>query len=500
VASNKTFTLEETTIEKIHAAYLAGALTAVELVQRYLDRIAAYDQTGPALNAFAAMNPEALTEAARLDAAFRKTGKLSGPLHGIPVAVKDQAETKGIPTSFGSIALKGYVPKTDATVVTKLKEAGAIIIGKTTLPDFATSWFGYSSASGETKNPYDLARDPGGSSAGTGAAISANLATVGIGEDTGGSIRLPSSFCNLVGVRVTPGLISRNGMSPLVVFQDTAGPMGRTVKDTAILLDAIVGYDSKDPYTTAFAIAGHKGSYADNLDADALKGTRIGVLKEAFGSDTDPDCAQVNTVVRGAVESIRKAGAEIVEVSLPNLMDFIIETSLYITHSRHDINAFLASRPELAYSSLDAIYKDGKYHKNLDLIADIMTGPKEPADDPDYYRKLAARDAFQRAIVGIIAENRLDGICFPSTQVLPPTREELNKGRWTVLTFPTNTLIAAQTWLPSICLPAGFSSAGIPVGMEMVVLPYHEPDLFRLGYAFEQATHHRREPASTPAL
>ena len=494
MASNKTFTLEEATIENIHAAYLAGALTAVELVQRYLDRIAVYDQSGPTLNAYVTVNAEALTEAARLDAALRKTGKWSGPLHGIPVAVKDQAETKGIATSFGSIALKGYVPTEDATIVAKLKAAGAIILGKTTLPDFATSWFGYSSASGETKNPYDLARDPGGSSAGTGAAVSANLATIGIGEDTCGSIRLPSSFCNLVGARVTPGLISRNGMSPLVVFQDTAGPMGRTVKDTAIVLDAVVGYDPKDPYTTAFAIAGHKGSYTDNLDAKGLEGAQIGVLKEAFGSDDDADCAEVNKVARAAIAEIKAAGAEIVEVSLPGLMDFIIETSLYITHSRHDINKFLGARPALAYSSLDAIYKDGKYHKNLDLIDDIMTGPVEPADDPAYYRKLAARDAFQRAIVGIIAANKLDDICFPSCQVLPPTREELNDGRWPVLRFPTNTLIAAQTWLPSICLPAGFSSAGIPVGLEMVVLPYHEPDLFRLGYAFEQATEHRQPP------
>ena len=167
----KSFVLEEATIDQIHAAYQAKTLTCVELVQAYLDRIAAYDQTGPVLNAFVALNPEALKEAAALDAALQKSDKLSGPLHGIPIAVKDQAESKGIPTSFGSIAIKGYVPKEDSTLVAKLKEAGAIILGKTTLPDFATSWFGYSSASGETKNPYDLARDPGGSSAGTGAAI-----------------------------------------------------------------------------------------------------------------------------------------------------------------------------------------------------------------------------------------------------------------------------------------------------------------------------------------
>src|ERR1700729_903104 len=298
------FTLKETTIRDIQAAYLDGRLTCVQLVQAYLDRIAAYDQSGPALNAFVKLNPVALEEAAALDMMLVQNKTLVGPLHGIPVAVKDQAETRGIETRFGSVALSGYIPEKDATIVTKMKAAGAIILGKTAMPDFATSWFGYSSVNGETKNPYDLARDPGGSSAGTGAAIASNLAAVGIGEDTGGSIRLPASFDNLVGVRVTPGLISRKGLSPLVVFQDTAGPMGRSVKDTAIVLDAIVGYDPADPYTTAYVIAGHKGSYTDHLDPNGLKGARIGVLKEAFGSDSDPDCAEVNKVVRAAIKSI----------------------------------------------------------------------------------------------------------------------------------------------------------------------------------------------------
>ncbi len=495
------FTLEETTIGKIHDAFRAGTLTCVSLTRRYLDRIAAYDQKGPALNAFVTLNRNALARAEQLDAAFARSGKPTGPLHGIPVAVKDQAETKGIETSFGSIALKGYVPETDATIVSKLNEAGAIIIGKTTMPDFAASWFGYGSVHGETKDPYALDRDPGGSSAGTGVAVAANMAVVGIGEDTGGSIRLPASANSLVGVRVTPGLISRAGLSPLVVFQDTAGPLARTVTDAAILLDALVGYDPKDKYTTAFTIAGHKGSYTAHLDSNALRGARIGVLREAFGSDSDPDCAQVNTVARAAIAAIKRAGAEIVEVSLPNLKEFVVETSLYITHSRHDINAFLKLRPKLPYQTIDAIYQAGKYHKNHELIEEIVkSGPLQPQDDPEYYKKLAAREAFQRALVGLLAENNLDCLCFPACQVLTPTREALRNGRWTVLSYPTNTVIAAQSWMPSICLPAGFSPDGVPVGIEMIAPPYHEPDLFRLGYAFEQFTHCRRPPASAPPL
>jgi amidase len=495
------FVVEETTIRQIHDAYRTGALTCVTLTQRYLDRIAAYDKKGPVLNAFTTTNPSALADAARLDAAFAAGKQLTGPLHGIPVAVKDQAETNGIETSFGSVALKGYVPDQDATIVTKLKEAGALIIGKTTMPDFAASWYGYGSVHGETKDPYALDRDPGGSSAGTGAAVAANLATVGIGEDTGGSIRLPASANNLIGVRVTPGLISRTGLSPLVVLQDTAGPIARTVTDAATLLDSLVGYDPKDKYTTAYTIAGHKGSYAGGLRFDSLQGARIGVLKEAFGRDDDQDCAQVNAVVRAALVEIKKAGTILVDISLPNLKQFIEETSLYIIHSRHDINAFLATRPKLAYCTIDDIYNAGKYHKNHELIeAIVKNGPLRPEDDPTYYRRLAAREEFQRAVVGLMAEHRLDTICFPACQVLTPTHEELRSGRWTVLTYPTNTVIAAQSWMPSICLPAGFSPTGIPIGMEMIAPPYHEPDLFRFGYAFEQLTQWRRPPASAPPL
>jgi amidase len=495
------FVVEETTISAIHDGLRSGLVSSAALTQRYLDRIAAYDQRGPAINAFVCLNPNAMAEAERLDASFATTGKLIGPLHGIPIAVKDQAETAGIETSFGSIALKGYVPTRDATIVRKLKQAGAVILGKTTMPDFAASWFGYGSVHGETKDPYALERDPGGSSAGTGAAIAANLCTVGIGEDTGGSIRLPASANNLVGVRVTPGLISRYGLSPLVVLQDTAGPMARTVTDAAILLDALVGYDSKDKLTVAFTIAGHKGSYATNLDARGLEHARIGVLKEAFGGDNDHDCAEVNAAVRAAIERIKTAGAEVIDVSLPDLRERIAETSLYIAHSRHDINAFLIARPELPYRSIDAIYADGKFHKNHELIeAIVKNGPLRPEDDPDYYRKVAACQSFQRTLVNLMAEHRLDCICFPTLRILPPTHEDLRNGRWTVLTYPTNTVIAAQSWLPSICLPAGFSSAQIPIGIEMIVPPYHESDLFRLGYAFEQIARWRRPPSSTPPL
>src|ERR671933_3036427 len=223
--SSVNFPLEEATIDQLHEAMRAGELTAQELVESYLERIEAYDRGGPGLNSILAVNEGAGARAAELDDSLSRTGELAGPLHGVPVLVKDCVETTELDTTFGSKAIVDYRPREDAVVVRKLREAGAIILAKPTLPDFATSWFSYSSVSQETKNPYALDRDPGGSSSGTGAAIAANLGAVGIGEDTGGSIRVPSSFDNLVGVRITTGLISRKGMSPLVVFQDTAGPM-----------------------------------------------------------------------------------------------------------------------------------------------------------------------------------------------------------------------------------------------------------------------------------
>ncbi len=494
------FEVEEATIGSIHAAYRDGSLTCRQLVETYIARIEAYDKAGPALNSIVTVNPRALGEADRLDAELASAGKLSGPLHGIPVLVKDQVETAGIVTTFGSIAAKGYVPERDATVIAQIKQAGGIILAKTTLPDFATSWFGYSSILGETKNPYALDRDTGASSSGTGVSVAANLGAIGVGEDTGGSIRLPSSFNNLVGLKVTPALISRTGMSPLVIFQDSAGPMTRTVTDAAILLDAMVGYDPADQYTASYAIAHTPQSYTESLDAKGLQGARIGVLGGVYGSDDDPDAAPVNRVIERALADMAAAGAELVPVEIPNLMDQIIFTSLYITHSKHDMNDFFASRPALGITSVAEIMETGQYHPMLDLFEDISRGPADPTDDPQYYEKYTARETFQRQVVNIMASNRLDAIAFPTCQVVPPTRAELNAGRWPCLEFPTNTLIGAQTWMPAISVPAGFTPAGLPVGIELLALPYGEPTLLKLAYAFEQATGHRRAPASAPEL
>jgi Asp-tRNA(Asn)/Glu-tRNA(Gln) amidotransferase A subunit family amidase len=352
---------------------------------------------------------------------------------------------------------------------------------------------------GATKNPYDLGRDPGGSSGGTGCAVAANLGAIGIGEDTGGSIRLPASFDNLVGLKVTPGLISRNGMSPLVVFQDSPGPMCRTVTDTAKLLQAIVGFDPEDPYT-ATAVVAVQTNYLDCLDSQALEGKTMGIVREAFGDSSDPECAAVNGVMEGAIAALISAGAKTVDVEIPDLMHYIVYSSLYINHSRSAIDAFLASRPALGIKSVRDLYDTKQYHPLSDLFEEIAQGPEDPYSDPEYYQRYVTREKFQQIVVNVMAKAGADALVFPTTQVQSPTKEELDARRWKTLEFPTNTLIGAQTWMPAISVPAGFTPGGVPVGMEILGLPYREGDLLALAYAFEQETKHRRAPQSAPEM
>jgi amidase len=490
--SSTEFTVEEATIEQLHEAMRAGELTARSLVDTYLERIDDLDRSGPKLNSILGVNEGAQARADELDESMSRTGELSGPLHGIPVLVKDCVETSEVATTFGSQAVVDYRPAHDAIVVRKLRDAGAIVLAKTTLPDFATSWFSFSSVSGATRNPYALDYDPGGSSSGTGAAVAANLGAVGIGTDCGGSIRLPSSFDNLVGVRSTPGVVPRTGSSYLVIFQDTIGPMTRTVADAAAVFDAIVGYDASDPYTAAYVIARAPRSYRDCLDANALEGANIGLVTNALGSDDQEGAGEVNRVVAAAVESIRGAGASVVEVEIPDLMRHIEATSQYVARTKHDINEFLSARAELGGKTLNAIYEANHFHPALDLIEAVMEGPDQPEDDPDYFRRIEAREVFTRTVVNVMAGHGLDGLVYPSVQVPAPSLE--GRSAWTTLTFPTNTLIASQTWMPAMSVPAGFTDDGLPVGLEFVAKPYDEPTMFRLGYAFEQATGHRRAP------
>lgn len=324
-SQNQPFHLLEATIEDIHNAYQSGELTSRQLAQLYLDRIEAYDKNGPTINSIITINPHALEEADSLDAVFRDSGFV-GPLHGIPVIVKDQADAKDMPTTLGSLLLKDYFPEKDAFAVEKLREAGAIILGKSTLGE----WGGgdtYGSLFGVTRNPYALDRTVGGSSGGTGGSISANFATVGVGQEGFASIRRPSTWNSLVGMRTTAGLISRTGV--YAGWPSTAGslgPMTRTVKDLATLLDVLVGYDPEDPLT-ARAVGNIPDSYANFLDSDGLRGARLGILRESIGANSEPeseDFGKVSEVFDKAIEELIAAGAEVVDpIVIPNIKELL---------------------------------------------------------------------------------------------------------------------------------------------------------------------------------
>ena len=490
--------LEFTSIAQIHAAMFTGKVSARKLVEAYLARIKAYDQTGPALNAVVTINSDALARADQLDAELAKSSKPVGPLHGIPMVVKDCLETADMPTSYGSEIFANYRAEKDATVIAKIKEAGAVIIAKTSLPDWATSWFAYSSRSGLTKNPYDLKRDPGGSSGGTGAAIAAGYATIGLGTDCGGSVRVPASFCNLVGARSTPGLISRKGCNPLVGFQDTIGPMGRSVEDVARVFTVLAGFDPDDPLTYAWSVARAPKSYLSTLVRDALAGVRLGVVRNAFGANDNPDSGPVNKVMEGALSELSAGGATLVNVEIPDLTDFIVKTSLYLKKSKYDIDKFLAAKPNAPMKSVAEIVASKRYHKKLDLLEGIAAGPDDPFADPDYYPGYVAHEDFMKVVVNLMEKNNLAALVYPTVQVIPPDRADTDSGKWNTLNFPTNTLISSQTWTPAISVPAGLTDAGLPVGMEILARPYDEPTMFKVAYGFEQVAGHRVHPKSAP--
>lgn len=491
--------LVEASIAQIHTAMFRGKVSARQLVDAYLTRIEAYDQRGPALNAVVTLNDQARAQADALDALLAR-GTVVGPLHGIPVVIKDCLETADMPTSYGSEIFANYRPAADATVVAKLRAAGAIILAKTTLPDWATSWFAYSSRSGETRNPYDVHRDPGGSSGGTGCAVAAGYAAIGLGTDCGGSVRVPASFCNLIGIRSTPGLISRQGCNPLVGFQDTIGPMGRSVTDVARVFDIMVGHDPADPLTYAYAVSKAPKSYLDCLVTDGLRDMRVGIVRNAFGSDADPNAKPVNTVMASALAELRAGGATLVDVEIPALGQWLVDTSLYVVKSKYDIDRFLSAKPDAPVHSVDEIVASGRYHKMLDLLEGIAAGPADPFKDPAYYPAYAAREEFMKLVVNIMASSDLNVLVYPTVQVVPPTRADCDAGVWGTLTFPTNTLISSQTWMPAMTIPAGLTPDGLPVGMEILARPYDEPTLFRVGYGFEQVVGHRRHPACAPVL
>jgi Asp-tRNA(Asn)/Glu-tRNA(Gln) amidotransferase A subunit family amidase len=485
---------QEATIADIRAALEARELTCRQLVQMYLDRIEAYDKTGPGLNAIIMINPDVLAAADALDAKFAQSG-FAGPLHCVPLIVKDNFNTADMPTTAGSLSLKGSVPSSDAFQIHKLREAGALVLAKSNMAEFAWSPFETvgSLLPGYTRNPYALDRVPAGSSGGTAAAVAANFGAVGLGTDTGNSIRGPSSHTSLVGIRSTMGLTSRDGIIPLFLNRDIGGPMARTVADAVAVFDVIAGYDPADPVTTA-----SQGKRPDNylkfLDPNGLRGARIGVVRQLFnGPDTDPEILKL---MEQSLADMKRQGAEIIDgVNIPEI-DQIPPGKLFCNRFKYDIEAYLATLgPQAPVKSLDDILASQKFHPSIEKRMRDAQAEPPPDRNPSC---LEAEESGRRLAQGVLAAMdgaKLDALVYPSWNNPPRLIGDLNTPHGN-----NSNRLAPPTGFPAMTVPMGFVRGNLPAGLQILGRPWSEPTLIRIGYAYEQATRHRRPPASTPPL
>lgn len=498
--------VEDATIAELQAAFQKGTLTAEKLTELYLARIAAYDKQGPAINAVITLNPKALEEAKALDAE-RKAGKVRGPLHGVPIVLKDNFNTHDLPTTAGSQLLKGSLPPADAFVVKKLREAGAIIIAKVNMSEFAGGGGGggpngFSSMGAQTLNPHVLTHVPGGSSGGTGASIAAAFAQFGLGTDTGGSIRQPSSFNGIVGLKPTRGLMSRNGIVPLVLSFDTGGPMARNVYDVAVALGVMTGVDSGDEATKPSAGKFEK-DYTKFLKVGSLKGARIGVARDFMGKDPETD-----RVMETAIAKLKQLGATVIDpITFPayviqakqsisqviNSAEFNAQIAVYLSTLKPGYPrtleelAMKAADPATGYSST---WKRDGLRKTADNAI--------PLTDPVY---LAAKNeglAMMKAnVLALFEKHKLDAIVYPTWPTPAPIIDP-NAASASSPSSATN--IANQTGFPDLIVPAGMSNDGRPVTISFFGPAWSEAKLLSYGYDFEQASYARVLPKNTPVL
>ena len=496
------FQIMEATTEDIHAAFKSGRLTARKLIQGYIDRINAYDKAGPNINSVITINPNALEEADKLDAAYKKSG-LTGPLHGIPVLVKDEVDTVGMPTTHGTQVFKDYRPTRDAFAVEKVRNAGAIILGKTTLSEFA-SGDTYGSMFGVTRNPYDLDRTVGGSSGGSGAALAANFSTLTIGEETGASLRRPGAWNEVAALRPTPGLVSRSGMwDGYPTMHAQMGPMARTVSDLAKLLDSMVGYDPEDP-VTALGVGKVEASYTRFLDPQGLKGARIGVLRQSIGTQSEPDSEdfkKVDAAFEKNVAELRAAGAILVDpISIPNLKTLLAKRVGNSIAADEALRLYLARNPNSPYKTREDYVKSPDIEKSFpSRNVERWKAPPPPFDAARYLEYVQAREELMISILKVMADNKIDAIVHKSVEHQPTLiKDGINPQYTTNKGVPTwNTFLI---YAASVTVPSGFTSDNLPVGITFFGRPYSEAVLLKLAYAYEQATHHRKPPASTPPL
>jgi len=493
-ASAAPFPIEEATIAALHAAYVSGRATAVLVCRAHLDRIAAYDRKGSALGAIIVDNPGALADAAAVDAALAATGRLTGPLHGIPVLVKDNYDVAGLQTTGGSSTLLGWVPEKDATVIARIRAAGGIILAKTTMSEWARGGLDNinSVLPGFARNPYNTAYATGGSSGGTGSGLAASFGVVGLGSDTFGSIRNPASNNAVVGLRPSWGLVSRAGMIGLYDKRDTAGPMARTVTDLVQLLDVIAGVDPMDP-ATAEADGRIPPTYTAFLKPDGARGRRIGVLRQALRPDaSDP---QILGLFDRAVADLRRAGAEVVDPFVIPAFDQFAPRLHPLSEVRAALERYLAKTGPRFPKSLAEVVASGKFHPLHEVgLLEASTAPAPEADP--VVKQLEADEARMRtAYLAAMDELRIDALAFP-TATYPP---KLNGDRNTTPAGALSGIGSALRW-PAVVVPMGYSYESLPSGLQLLGRPWSEPILIELAYVYEQATRHRVPPTTVPPL
>ena len=472
----------ELTIRGFHAALRDGAVTCRQLTEAYLDRISGLDQaTG--LNSMVVLNPRAEAQAAALDRELKKGGLR--PLHGVPVIVKDNYDTHDLQTAAGSVALKGSVPLDDSYQVRRLRETGAVVLGKSNMAEWAFSPYEtVSSIAGTTRNPYDLGRVPAGSSGGTAAAVSANLGLIGMGTDTGNSIRGPSSHCCLVGVRSTMGLTSRDGIVPLYLRNDVGGPMCRTVEDAARVLDVTAGHDPADP-VTALGRGKVPHSYTDSLRPDGLEGTQIGVFRHYTDQPTtDPEVVKV---FERAVDDLDSGGAEVVDPLMVPDFEGLTE-GIWCNTFRRDLDAYLSTLSDPPCGSLREIVESGRHGAHVaDRLRRALEAPEPTCGD--IYTE-ARNIRLREAVLGAMDEAGVDAIVYPTWSNPPRLVGDLETPHG-----DNSQLIPPHTGMPGVSVPMGFTRGCLPAGLQMVGGLFDEARLLGLAYGYEQATKHRRPPS-----
>ncbi|MER2107690.1 MAG: amidase family protein [Solibacillus sp.] len=475
------FEIVEKSVLELQKALEVGEVTSEQLVDLYLQRIEAIDQSGPTLNSIITVNEKALEEARLLDAERKEKGA-RGPLHGIPVILKDNYDTFDMPTTAGSVTLKDSIPSQDATLTKLLREAGAIFIAKSNLHEYAYGISTISSLGGQTFNPYKINHHPGGSSGGTGAAIAASLAAVGMGTDTGCSIRNPSSYNNLVGLRPSYGLTSRAGIVPISFTQDTGGPMGRQVEDVAVVMDVIAGkFDERDPITEE-GVGKKPSSYVASLGAKTFDGVKIGVLNAYFG-----DCQltmPTTTVVKNALEIMKEKGAELIDIEI-DVLDEIDNLNLSAMEFRKAIEDYLATLPSSPLKKLEQLI-DGK---EISAVVErrLVQALDYSVDSEEYKDALEKRATYLAVVQETFKKYEIDVIAYPTFKSPPPI---IGKEYWEF----NNGALSAATGVPAISFPAGFTDEGLPVGIEFAADIFEEEKLLQLAYAFEKLTNYRTPP------